>query len=160
MANAKMSCFVDTNVLLYAQDPRLPEKRKRAVEWLDALADRSLAVISPQVMNEFASNILKKFRHVDIDQLLASQSLERMPFEHPQQFRLASQAHFSDFVQKQGPAVGSFELADVTPLGTRKRTCLVAKKLALQKRLAECGTVHRQVRPRAVATQLVDRSGH
>ena len=70
MPSAKMNCFVDTNVLLYAQDPRLPEKRKRAVEWLDALADKSLAVISPQVMNEFAHSILRKFRHVDIDQLL------------------------------------------------------------------------------------------
>jgi predicted nucleic acid-binding protein len=70
MPSAKMNCFVDTNVLLYAQDPSLPDKRKRAVAWLDALADESLAVISPQVMNEFARNVLRKFRHIDVDRLL------------------------------------------------------------------------------------------
>jgi predicted nucleic acid-binding protein len=47
----------------------VPEKKKRAAAWIDALADKGLAVISPQVMNEFARNILRKFRHVDIDQL-------------------------------------------------------------------------------------------
>jgi predicted nucleic acid-binding protein len=70
MASVKMNCFVDTNVLLYAQDPSLPDKRKRAVEWLAVLADEGLAVISPQVMNEFAHSILRKFRNLDIDQLV------------------------------------------------------------------------------------------
>jgi predicted nucleic acid-binding protein len=76
MPSAKMNCFVDTNVLLYAQDARVPEKKKRAAEWIDALADKGLAVISPQVMNEFARNILRKFRHINVDQLL--QELELM----------------------------------------------------------------------------------
>jgi predicted nucleic acid-binding protein len=68
--------FIDTNILLYAQDPKAPEKRKKAAEWLGALVDRNLAVISPQVMNEFAHNVLRKFRHVEIEQLL--QNLEDM----------------------------------------------------------------------------------
>lgn len=70
-----MTCFVDTNVLLYAQDTRAPDKRKRAVEWLDALADKGLAVISPQVMNEFARNILRKFQHIGFDQILSELEL-------------------------------------------------------------------------------------
>lgn len=72
MPNGKMNCFIDTNVLLYAQDPTSPEKRKRAVEWLDAVVDRELAIISPQVMNEFAYACIKKLRHISIEQLLGT----------------------------------------------------------------------------------------
>ena len=56
--------FVDTNVLLYVKDPKGPLKRERAIAWLDALTQRNLAVISPQVLNEFAHNIISKFPHV------------------------------------------------------------------------------------------------
>jgi predicted nucleic acid-binding protein len=65
------ACFVDTNVLLYAQDRQVPEKAEKAAEWLGALADRDAIVISPQVLNEYAHNIVKKFQHVDDDRLLA-----------------------------------------------------------------------------------------
>ena len=68
--------FVDTNILLYVQDPKASEKRKKAAEWLEALVDRKLLVISPQVMNEFAHNVLKKFRHVEMGALL--ENLENM----------------------------------------------------------------------------------
>jgi predicted nucleic acid-binding protein len=57
-------CFIDTNILLYAKDPKATDKRARALAWLDALAERDLAIISPQVMNEFTHNILRKFPHV------------------------------------------------------------------------------------------------
>ena len=70
------ACFIDTNILLYAQDPNAPEKRKKAAEWLKALVPTGLVVISPQVMNEFAYNVLKKFRHVQFEQL--RRSLEDM----------------------------------------------------------------------------------
>lgn len=70
MPNARMSCFVDTNVLLYAQDLNWPEKQRRAVAWLDAVARENLAVISPQVMNEFAAACLKKLPHLCTHQVL------------------------------------------------------------------------------------------
>ena len=63
------ACFIDTNVLLYTKDPKAPAERARAVAWLDALARRKAAVISPQVMNEFAHNILRKFPHVAAPEL-------------------------------------------------------------------------------------------
>jgi predicted nucleic acid-binding protein len=53
--------FVDTNVILYLNDPRDPRKREIARHWLAALAARELIVISPQVMNEFAYTTLRKF---------------------------------------------------------------------------------------------------
>jgi predicted nucleic acid-binding protein len=65
-------CFVDTNVLLYARDPNFAGKQARAREWLRALAERSLLVVSPQVMNEFAHNVLRKMHHIAPHELLAS----------------------------------------------------------------------------------------
>jgi predicted nucleic acid-binding protein len=70
MPNGRMKCFVDTNVFLHAQDPHWPEKQKRTLAWLDAVLDKNLAVISPQVMNEFAYTCLKRFRDISIDQIL------------------------------------------------------------------------------------------
>lgn len=66
MTNA---CFVDTNVMLYLKDPQDTRKQTIAQNWVAALAARDLLVISPQVMNEFAYNILRKFPHVARDEL-------------------------------------------------------------------------------------------
>jgi predicted nucleic acid-binding protein len=65
-------CFVDTNIFLYAQDPKTPTKRARATDWLIGLADRDLLVVSPQVLNEFAHNVLRKMQHVTDEELSAS----------------------------------------------------------------------------------------
>lgn len=62
--------FIDTNVLLYTKDPKVPSKGARAHEWLNALANKNRIVISPQVLNEFAHNIIRKFPHVSYDELL------------------------------------------------------------------------------------------
>ena len=66
MTNA---CFVDTNVMLYLKDPQDPAKQAIAQRWVAALAERDLLVISPQVMNEFAHSILRKFPAVTRDDL-------------------------------------------------------------------------------------------
>ena len=71
-----IACFIDTNILLYTKDPREDEKRRQATSWLDALAARELAVVSPQVLNEFAYNVLMKFRYVSFDDLI--QNLEAL----------------------------------------------------------------------------------
>lgn len=63
------ACFIDTNVLLYTKDPQTPSKRERARAWLDALANENLGVVSPQVLNEFAHNIIRKFPHISYDEL-------------------------------------------------------------------------------------------
>ena len=65
-------CFIDTNILLYTRDRRVPEKRARAAEWLRMLANESRIVISPQVMNEFAHNVVRKLPEITPEQLLAS----------------------------------------------------------------------------------------
>jgi predicted nucleic acid-binding protein len=65
-------CFIDTNVLIYARDRQVPQKRARAAEWLRMLADENRIVISPQVMNEFAHNVIRKLPEITPEQLHAS----------------------------------------------------------------------------------------
>lgn len=64
-----IACFVDTNVMLYLKDPKEPRKQAIAQSWIAALGERDLLVISPQVMNEFAYNVLRKFPAVTRDEL-------------------------------------------------------------------------------------------
>lgn len=64
------ACFIDTNVLLYAVDRNLSEKRTQARACLDALARRRVLVVNPQVLNEYAHNVIRKMTHVSREQLL------------------------------------------------------------------------------------------
>jgi predicted nucleic acid-binding protein len=70
------ACFIDTNVFLYAKDPQTPVKRARAVAWIEVLAEKNEIVISPQVLNEFAYNVIRKLRHIGQDAL--RQNIEAM----------------------------------------------------------------------------------
>lgn len=76
--SAQISCFVDTNVLLYLMDAGNPAKRERARKWLEALSGRQAVVISPQSVNEFCNVILSRWRHVTREELLAAVSNLRL----------------------------------------------------------------------------------
>lgn len=52
--------FVDTNVLIYARDPRVPEKRATAIEWLSRLGDLAIACVNLQVLNEMTRWMLAR----------------------------------------------------------------------------------------------------
>ncbi|MDR4308685.1 PIN domain-containing protein [Chelatococcus sambhunathii] len=52
MANAKPTCFVDTNILIYAVDPTETEKRPIAADLLRTEAQAGTLVLSPQSLNE------------------------------------------------------------------------------------------------------------
>ena len=49
--------------------------------------------------------------HVDLDRLIPADAFERMSFEYAEKFRLDRRAHFTDFVQHEGAAIGRLELA-------------------------------------------------
>ncbi len=49
--------FVDTNVLLYAQDPRDPVKQAAAVQWLTWCWHDRRGALSTQVLNELYANL-------------------------------------------------------------------------------------------------------
>lgn len=48
-----MSWFVDTNILIYSIDNRVPAKKKQAGLWLEELGRHKAIVLSPQSLNEF-----------------------------------------------------------------------------------------------------------
>ena len=54
--------FVDTNVLLYGVDDLNPAKRDQARAWLAVCWERRCGRLSTQVLNEFYSNVRKKFK--------------------------------------------------------------------------------------------------
>jgi predicted nucleic acid-binding protein len=52
MPNGKMSCFVDTTLLVYVTDPAEREKRPRARDLLAEIIKNHMLVLSPQSLNE------------------------------------------------------------------------------------------------------------
>lgn len=52
--------FVDTNVLIYSEDPSNPAKQEAALDWLRALWQRRIGRLSTQVINEFYVNVTRK----------------------------------------------------------------------------------------------------
>ena len=52
-----LTVFVDTNVLLYAQDPRSEDKRKAAKQWLSWCWSADAGRISSQVLHEMYANL-------------------------------------------------------------------------------------------------------
>ena len=52
-----LTVFVDTNVLLYAQDPRDAEKQTAAEQWLRYCWQAQVGRISTQVLNELYANL-------------------------------------------------------------------------------------------------------
>lgn len=52
--------FIDTNVVVYANDHRDPGKRSQAERWLRRAAEEDEIVISTQVLQEFAAVALAK----------------------------------------------------------------------------------------------------
>ncbi|WP_119354674.1 PIN domain-containing protein [Azohydromonas sediminis] len=52
--------FVDTNVLVYAEDRAHPDKHRAARQWLRELWVRRLGRLSTQVLNEFYVTVTRK----------------------------------------------------------------------------------------------------
>jgi predicted nucleic acid-binding protein len=52
MPNVKMSCFADTNLIVYTIDPQAREKRQHAKDFLNRIIDRHTLVLSPQSLDE------------------------------------------------------------------------------------------------------------
>lgn len=54
--------FIDTNVLVYADDASVPDKKRRAVELLNALFDEREGVVSLQVLREYFVAATRKLK--------------------------------------------------------------------------------------------------
>ena len=52
MRSAYRNCLVDTNVLLYPDDPSEPERGARALAVLRAISEAKVGCVSPQILGE------------------------------------------------------------------------------------------------------------
>ncbi len=74
-----MKAFLDTNLIVYANDARLPEKQARAIDVVTRLMRDGTGVISTQVMQEYAVVAGSKLHQAPdaiLRQLLLLESLE------------------------------------------------------------------------------------
>ena len=53
-------CFIDSNVILYANDKREKRKQKLAIDVVSLLMKKMLGVVSTQVLQEYANTALSK----------------------------------------------------------------------------------------------------
>jgi predicted nucleic acid-binding protein len=67
MPNGRMSCFADTNLLVYAVDEAAADKRVLAKALLDRITSRHILVLSPQSLNECYRVVTEKRRLVARD---------------------------------------------------------------------------------------------
>jgi len=58
----RASCFVDTNILVYARDSSESEKQPVAKKWLGFLWANELGRISAQIMNEYYVTVTQKLK--------------------------------------------------------------------------------------------------
>src|SRR5688572_9605951 len=77
--------FIDTNLLLYALDPRDPEKHLIARRWMDQLWLNGAGRVSWQVLNEFFANAERKLRAPGTD---ARKTVEELAGWRPPAFDL------------------------------------------------------------------------
>jgi predicted nucleic acid-binding protein len=63
--------FIDTNILVYARDRDTPDKQVKAAYWLGALADKGLAYVNLQVLNEFTRVLFKRSQRLSLDDIRA-----------------------------------------------------------------------------------------
>jgi len=54
--------FVDTNVLVYARDARVPHKQRGAHDWLDFLWETRRGRLSLQVLSEYYVTVTRKLK--------------------------------------------------------------------------------------------------
>jgi predicted nucleic acid-binding protein len=67
--------FLDTNILVYAQDARAPKKQKRSREIITTLVEQDAGVVSTQVLQEF---YVAATRKLGVDPLAAKAVLKTL----------------------------------------------------------------------------------
>lgn len=132
--------FVDTNILVYAQDAGYPDKQRKSREIIARLADSGDGVISTQVMQEFfvaatrklgvgplvAKGILKTFSVFEVVQVSAALIHEAVDCSILNQLSLWDSLILAAAASAGCSTVFSEDLAsDQTILGVRMQNPLV-----------------------------------
>jgi len=71
--------FIDTNLIVYANDSRDPERQHKAIALIQALMEKGNGVISSQVLQEYANTALVKLNQqhtIVLRQLVLLESFE------------------------------------------------------------------------------------
>src|SRR5262249_46310078 len=87
--------------------------------------------------------------HVHLDRARATEALEFLLLEHPQELRLELEGNLADLVEEERPAVGHFEPADLLRDRPREGAALVTEELALEEPGGDRSTVQLDERPLA-----------
>ena len=72
-------CFIDTNLIVYANDSRDPQKQSQAIELIKDLMAGGRGVVSTQVLQEYANTALTKLHQrpdIVLRQLTLLESLD------------------------------------------------------------------------------------
>ena len=80
--------------------------------------------------------------YVHLDRLGASDALEFMLLQHPQQLDLRISGQVSDFVEEKRALVSQLEASDATDHRAGERATFVAEKLTFYKRLRDRAAVY------------------
>jgi len=70
-------CLIDTNVLVYAVDPRDAAKQERALHTLDRVHAGQRGALSPQILGEFFTTATRK-----LPQPLTAEAAERLTLDY------------------------------------------------------------------------------
>src|SRR6516162_1067834 len=98
----------------------------------------------------------------DIDAMrpATSQTLELLLLQNPQQFRLQTQRHISDFVQEQSSSIGHFEAANLLRHSPSESTLLVSEEFAFQQVKRNGGAIQLHKRATAACADVVNGTGN
>ncbi len=96
---------------------------------------------------------------VGSQQLTATQPMESLLLEHAEQLCLCGTRSIAHLIEKQRASARLFEAPDALPIGSGKRSALVAEEFRLQQRLGQSSAVHLDNGPFGPRRGTVNQSG-
>ena len=151
------------------QDREVPEQLQDVLgmlaQWRQIQRDHVQAVVEVFAKlagaGRFAQIPLGGGDDADIDGAwrIAAEPLDAALLQHPQQLDLQRHRHRFDLIEKQGAAVGVFQLADAALAGTGEGTFLMAEQFRLDQRLRHAATIERHEGLAGASAALVQTAG-
>src|SRR5215472_5151986 len=109
----------------------LPQGRNLDRENVEPVKEILTKLLLPNHGSEIAMR-RRNQPHVYLDRLRASEALELLLLDCPQQFRLEFQADIANLIQKERAAIGQFESAFSLNQSSSERPLLMAEQFAFE----------------------------
>src|SRR5205823_4063195 len=94
--------------------------------------------------------------HVDIERGRPADAIESPLLNYAQDFRLHTEPEVADLVEKNRPAVGQLELAELPSGGAGEGSLLMSEQFVLDQRFRNCRAVDGHEGPVATRRELMD----